>query len=84
MRNKLIRFGYKFWFLCGIDGYPYNFELYKGKDGNRKKPLGTTVVKKMCSFIKSTEAENHIVHFDNFFSNYSLLVDLAELTSYAQ
>ena len=31
IRIKPTGFGYKFWFLCGADGYPYNFELYKGK-----------------------------------------------------
>ena len=37
IRNKPICFGYKFWFLCGADGYPYIFELYKGKDDGRKE-----------------------------------------------
>ena len=98
IRNKPIRFGYKFWFLCGADGYPYNFELYKGKDiwflcgadgypynfelykgkdNGRKESLGTSVVKRMSSIIESDECKNHILHFDNFFTSYSLLVDLA-------
>ena len=77
IRNKLIRFGYKFWFLCGADGYPYNFELYKGKDDGRKKPLGTSVAKRMSNIIESDKCKNHILHFDNFFTSYSLLVDLA-------
>ena len=77
IQNKPIRFGYKFWFLCGADGYPYNFELYKGKDDGRKEPLGTSVVKRMSSIIESDICKNHILHFDNFFTIYSLLVDLA-------
>ena len=60
-----------------MDGYPYNFELYKGKDDGRKEPLGTSVVKKMSSIIESDQRKNHVLHFDNFFSSYSLLVDLA-------
>ena len=77
IQNKPIRFGYKFWFLCGAHGYPYNFELYKGKDDGRKEPLGTSVVKRMSSIIESDKCKNHILHFDNFFISYSLLVDLA-------
>ena len=76
IRSKPIRLGYKFWFLCGADGYPYNFELCKGKDDGRKEPLGTSVVKRMSSIIESDKCKNHILHFDNFFTSYSLLVDL--------
>ena len=77
IRNKPLRFGYKFWFLCGADGYPYNFELCKSKDDGRKEPLGTSVVKSMSSVIGSDKCKNHILCFDNFFTSYSLLVDLA-------
>ena len=77
IRNKPIRFGYKFWFLCEEDGYPYNLDLYKGKDDGRKESLGTSVVKRMSSIIESDKCKNHILHFDNFFTIYSLLVDLA-------
>ena len=70
IRNKPIRFGYKFWFLCGADGYPHNFELYKGKDNGQKEPLGTPVVKRMSSIIESDECKNHAIHFDNFFTSY--------------
>ena len=75
IRNKPIRFGYKFWFLCGADGYPHNFELYKGKDEERRKPLGTSVVKRI-SVVKN-EKFKYMIHFNNFFTSYSLLVDLA-------
>ena len=36
IRNKPISFACKFWILCGVDGYPYNFELYEGKDEGRR------------------------------------------------
>ncbi|XP_064083929.1 piggyBac transposable element-derived protein 3-like [Macrobrachium nipponense] len=32
LKNKPLRFGYKMWMLCSADGYPYNFELYCGKE----------------------------------------------------
>ena len=76
IQNKPIRFGYKLWLLCRADGYPYNFELYKSKDDGRKEPLGTSVVKKMSGIIESDKCKNYILHFDNFFTSYSLLVDL--------
>ena len=31
IRAKPIRFGYKFWALCGVSGYCFNFDLYCGK-----------------------------------------------------
>ena len=30
IRGKPIRFGFKLWSLCGSDGYPYHFRIYKG------------------------------------------------------
>ena len=50
--------------------------MYKGKDDGRKEPLGTSVVKRMSSIIESDKCKNHILHFDNSFTSYSLLVDL--------
>ena len=77
IRNKPMCFGYKFWFLCGADGYPYNFELHKGKYDDRKETVGTTVVKRISSIIDSDDCKNHVLYFYNFFTSYSLLVDLA-------
>ena len=77
IRNKPIHFGYKVWFLYGADGYPYNVDLYKDKDEGRKEPLGTSLVKRMSSTIEHGKCKKHILHFDNFFTNYSLLVDFA-------
>ena len=51
--------------------------MYKGKDDGRKEPLGTSVVKRMSSIIESDRCKNHILHFDNFFTSYALLADLA-------
>ena len=70
IRGKPVRFGYKCWFLCGSDGYPYNFDLYKGaqKNENKGQPgVGNRVVKQMSAVIKNPE--NHILHHDNFFTD---------------
>ena len=69
-------FGYKFWGFFEADGYPYNFELCKGKDEGQKEPLGTSVVKRMSSNIENEKCKKHIFHFDNVFTSYSLLVNL--------
>ena len=75
IRNKPIRFGYKVWMLCGSTGFPYNFEIYCGKQSDRKTPLGQYVVDKMLTPI--TNKNCHVVFFDNFFTSYQLMSDLA-------
>ena len=37
IRGKPIRFGYKFWALCCVSGYCYNFDLYCGKSSSEDK-----------------------------------------------
>ena len=32
IKGKPVKFGYKLWMLCSSDGFPYNFEIYCGKD----------------------------------------------------
>ena len=59
IRNKHIRFEYKFCFLGGADRYPYNFESYKGKYEGRKEPLGTSVVKRMSRIIENEKCKSH-------------------------
>ena len=46
----------------------------------KRNPLGTSVVKRMSSIIENDKCKNHVLHFDNFFTRYSLLVDLAGRT----
>ena len=75
IRNKPIRFGFKLWMLCSHDGYPYNLQIYCGKDGDDKSPLGTRVVMQLLDCV--SEPSNHVVYFDNFFTSYQLLTDLA-------
>ena len=45
--------------LRGAGGYPYNFELYKGKREGRKEPVGTSVVKRMFSIIENEKCKKH-------------------------
>ena len=75
IRNKPIRFGYKMWMLCGVDGYPYNFSIYCGKEGDSKtRQLGSHVVMSMLQPVESPD--HHVVFFDNFFTSHGLLTEL--------
>ena len=79
MCNKPVRFGYKIWFMCGTDGYPYNFQIYKGKEtGPKRKALGPRVVEDMVCIIKHGDNDKHILYFDNFFTSHQLLDNLAK------
>ena len=75
IKGKPVKFGYKLWMLCSSDGFPYNFKIYCGKDSSRTSPLGSHVVKKMLGPVPNKS--QHIVFFDNFFTNHTLLTDLA-------
>ena len=70
-----VRFGYKIWMMCSSNEYPFNFEIYCGKDPNRTTPLGSHIINTMLQPI--TNNENHVVFFDNFFTSHRLLVELA-------
>jgi hypothetical protein len=51
IRGKPIRFGSKIWMLCSSGGYPYNMQIYSGKDLDENGPLGHRVVNKMTEVI---------------------------------
>lgn len=77
--GKPVRFGYRNWALTSSDGYCYTFDVYCGKSAEAyTDPLGSRVVK--CLLSKAPiKSEEHTVYFDNFFTNYDLLVDLKAL-----
>ncbi|XP_076059719.1 uncharacterized protein LOC143036355 [Oratosquilla oratoria] len=56
IRGKPIRFGYKFWALCGVSGYCYNFDLYCGNSSSDDKHadllLGSKVVLNMLDVVE--------------------------------
>lgn len=74
MPKKPIKRGYKVWMLCEKSGYVYKFSVYTGKVGDSvQKNLGESVVLNLCTEI---EGSYHHLYFDNYFSTYSLLVEL--------
>lgn len=77
IKGKPIRFGYKLWSLCGNDGYPYQLEIYNGRDQSRPSNicLGEHVVKSLISVVPNPQI--HEFYFDNFFTSCRLMKDLS-------
>ena len=62
-----------------IDGYPYNFQIYKGKEtGPKRETLGPRIVEDMARIIRREDADKYILYFDNFFTCHQLLDNLAK------
>ena len=76
IKGKPVKFGYKMWMLCSADGFPFNFEVYCGKDLLRTGPQGTHIVDTMLQSVQNNK--QHVVFFDNFFTSHQLLHSLAE------
>ena len=76
LHAKPIRFRYKLWVLNSATGFPYKIEIYQGRINQcSDESLGTHVVKNALEICRNPK--NHIVYFNNFFSSYSLICDLA-------
>ncbi|CAG5023012.1 unnamed protein product [Parnassius apollo] len=74
--GKPVRFGYRNWAATSSDGYCHTFDIYFGKSTEVSiDPLGSRVVKSLLTKMPIVPKE-HVVHFDNFFTNYQLLHDL--------
>ncbi|KAG8190235.1 hypothetical protein JTE90_011956 [Oedothorax gibbosus] len=73
MRNKPIKFGYKLWILASSQGYPFNIQVYVGKEATvtDKIPLGTRVVLDILECVEN--CRRHILYVDNFFNSLKLL-----------
>ncbi|XP_049308076.1 piggyBac transposable element-derived protein 3-like [Bactrocera dorsalis] len=73
--------GIKNYVLCGKSGFPYEFELYQGKNTNLDENLVRTVdfssaiVLHLC---KRLTKSGHNLYFDNFFNSYNLLEILSQ------
>jgi Transposase IS4 len=78
MRNKPVKFGFKFWVLASSNGYPYHVILYTGKDSTRQEgdSLGSQVVTQLLKIVEYPEC--HTITFDNFFTSLELLTTLKE------
>ncbi|XP_008189828.1 piggyBac transposable element-derived protein 4-like [Acyrthosiphon pisum] len=74
MPKKPIKRGFKIWCLVDKHGYLWNFEIYSGKVGDRvENQLGARVVKQLSQPLQN---KNHLLFFDNYFTNYPLMTYL--------
>ena len=65
MKNKPIKWGFKFWFRCGAkSGYLYEFDMYLGNKGSTDFGLGESVILSLCQKLKDMHC---FVFFNNFF-----------------
>lgn len=79
--KKPIKRGFKVWTLADSkNGYVYDFEIYKGKDSERRSSLGEHVVKK---FVSDLEFSYRKVYFDNYFTSPDLIDYLYKKGIYA-
>lgn len=78
IQNKPIRFGYKLWCLCSVEGYLYKVIPYGGAADkyDRQLGLGAEVVLRLLDIVENPQF--HKVFFDNFFSSYYLMCLLSE------
>ena len=83
IRNKPIRYGYKFWVGATENGYIIWFEPYQGastpiQENYQKFGLGGSVILQYSDVLKTLypEATYHFF-FDNFFTNVPLLLELS-------
>ena len=80
MKNKPIKWGFKFWFYCvSKPGYLYQLDLYLGKKEKTEKNLGPSVVLKMTECLENSYCT---AFFDNFFNSPSLVTKLYDRRSY--
>lgn len=59
MRGKPIKFGYKLWILASSQGYPFNLQVYVGKEASTevKTPLGTRVVLDLLECVENSNTK---------------------------
>lgn len=80
IRGKPIRFGYKLWSLCTVDGYLVSFEIYQEKfyKGNPQyeKHFGKAAAPLLTLLDEFEEGKKKLPYrlfFDNLFTSFNLL-----------
>ena len=75
IREKPIRFGFKFWCLTTPEGYIIKFQTYTGVgDKIPGKTVGSSVTEKLCL---GCIPEGSFIYMDNYFTSLSLMNTLA-------
>ncbi|XP_060845894.1 piggyBac transposable element-derived protein 3-like [Rhopalosiphum padi] len=74
------KWGYKFFVLCGVSSFSYNFEMYSGQENNDVNryswepnfDASGNVVVRLCRIIPKNM--NYKVYFDNYYTSVPLMV----------
>ena len=68
IRGKPIHFGLKIWCLCSSNGYPYNINIYQGKEKKlQDQPLGSCAMNNKVNVITAnSSALLHELYYENF------------------
>ena len=76
---KTIRFGYKNFFICSDDGYPYFIDPYCGaKYGSGKSSKNLTAWSVIDCILEIDNWDDKDVYFDNWFTSLSPISILME------
>lgn len=78
--KKPHKWGFKFFIICGVSGFAYNFEIYSGQENvvqDNEPDLGrsSNIVVRLCRQIE--RKKNYRVYFDNYFTSIPLISYLA-------
>lgn len=86
MRGKPSPWGIKFFLMCGSSGIVYDFLMFQGKstelDINAQNLFGQGGVI-VIQFAERLKQNTHFVYFDNYFTSYKLLSELADRKIFA-
>lgn len=79
IKGKPIRFGFKNWALCTSSGYNVAFDIYMGKDENKKVfGLGGDKVISLIEMAEVPPKQGYKIFFDNYFSSVDLFQHLSD------
>ncbi|KAF2878824.1 hypothetical protein ILUMI_27348, partial [Ignelater luminosus] len=80
--NKPHKWGYKLFFLCGISGYAYKFEVYTGQENDpSNRPINEPDLGPNANIVVRLSRDiprfkNHKLYFDNYYTSVPLVVYL--------
>ena len=76
LRNKLSKWGFKFWVVADPSGYTLDFHLYCGKQRTTPFSAHGLAYDVVMELIKPFVNQGYLVFFDNFYTSPKLVNDL--------
>ncbi|GBM13999.1 PiggyBac transposable element-derived protein 1, partial [Araneus ventricosus] len=82
MPKKPHKWGFKFFALCGVSGFAYDFELYSGQENGVIRPPNEPDLGSASNVVRLSRLiprnHNHKLFFDNYFNSLPLLEFLSK------